>query len=216
VLLVLGLLAGNALSGGDDTVTVAGETTSSVPPALGPPAATTQAPVGPPTGGAKASATPSATASSTASLSASTSAPTASASASPSASSAQPTASAAPSASATKAPTASATPSSTPKPTPSPSGSSGTNSDPSSDSGVGKAPKPRSGSDISLGAGSTSIDLKTWQSRMVERGWDLTSDGVFGARTRHVVESFQAEKGLRVDGILGPETWNAAWTTRVT
>jgi len=73
-----------------------------------------------------------------------------------------------------------------------------------------------SGPHISLGPGATSPDLKTWQARMAQRGWDLAADGIFGPRTQSVMESFQAEKNLRVDGILGPETWNAAWTKRIT
>jgi len=51
---------------------------------------------------------------------------------------------------------------------------------------------------------------------MATRGWDLAADGLFGPRTLRVMKAFQAEKGLRVDGILGPETWNAAWTKRIT
>jgi len=51
---------------------------------------------------------------------------------------------------------------------------------------------------------------------MAERGWDLGADGVFGPRTLAVVQSFQAEKHLVVDGIVGPETWTAAWTERIT
>jgi len=60
------------------------------------------------------------------------------------------------------------------------------------------------------------VDVKAWQARMVERGWTLRADGIFGPRTEQVVRHFQAEKGLRVDGVLGTRTWKAAWTTPIT
>lgn len=34
-------------------------------------------------------------------------------------------------------------------------------------------------------------------------------DGIFGARTELAVRAFQKAKGLAVDGIVGPKTWNA-------
>jgi peptidoglycan hydrolase-like protein with peptidoglycan-binding domain len=34
-------------------------------------------------------------------------------------------------------------------------------------------------------------------------------DGIFGARTKHAVRSFQQSEGLAVDGIAGPATWRA-------
>ncbi|MGX1886386.1 peptidoglycan-binding domain-containing protein [Streptomyces sp. NPDC055287] len=37
----------------------------------------------------------------------------------------------------------------------------------------------------------------------------LTVDGIFGARTESWVVHFQDVNGLRVDGIVGPQTWAA-------
>ena len=61
--------------------------------------------------------------------------------------------------------------------------------------------------------------LWRWQQRMEDRGWSFPtygSDGIYGPETRDVVRRFQAEKGLAVDGLIGPETWAAAWTEPVT
>lgn len=61
--------------------------------------------------------------------------------------------------------------------------------------------------------------LWRWQQRMEDRGWAFPkfgSDGMYGDETRAVVLAFQREKGLTVDGLIGPETWAAAWTEPVT
>jgi hypothetical protein len=58
--------------------------------------------------------------------------------------------------------------------------------------------------------------LTTWQDRMEERGWVLTVDGLYGPETDGVATGFQQEKGLGVDGLVGAETWAAAWTEDVT
>lgn len=90
--------------------------------------------------------------------------------------------------------------------------------------GGGDAPAPapaRSGPPYPgyvLGYNPNKVDgnVRTWQARMRERGWSLTVDGIFGPGTLRVVKTFQAEKRLGVDGLIGPVTWNAAWTAPVT
>jgi len=59
----------------------------------------------------------------------------------------------------------------------------------------------------------------TWQAKMIERGWDLGpggADDLYGDRSEGACRMFQDEKGLVVDGIVGPETWAATWTAPVT
>jgi hypothetical protein len=59
-------------------------------------------------------------------------------------------------------------------------------------------------------------DLRQWQQRMAERGWSITADGLYGPGTADVARSFQAEKRLQADGLIGPVTWAAAWTAPTT
>lgn len=56
----------------------------------------------------------------------------------------------------------------------------------------------------------------TWQRRMQQRGWGITPDGHYGPQSRRVCLAFQQEKGLTVDGVVGPQTWYAAWNAPVT
>lgn len=63
-----------------------------------------------------------------------------------------------------------------------------------------------------LRRGSRGRAVRQWQARMAERGWTLSVDGIFGDGSARVCCEFQREKGLDVDGIVGPDTWKAAWT----
>lgn len=63
---------------------------------------------------------------------------------------------------------------------------------------------------------SDQANLDAWQTRMADRGWTITADGLYGPQTADVAASFQAEKGLGVDELIGPDTWGAAWTEAVT
>lgn len=56
----------------------------------------------------------------------------------------------------------------------------------------------------------------TWQQQMAKRGWYIQVDDQYGPQSESVCRQFQTEKGLDVDGIVGPVTWNAAWTAPVT
>lgn len=78
-----------------------------------------------------------------------------------------------------------------------------------------RAPAP-SAAFAGLARGVATVDVGTWQKQMVDRGWPLRVDGIFGPESAQATRAFQAQKGLPVDGIVGVDTWNAAWTMPVT
>lgn len=59
-------------------------------------------------------------------------------------------------------------------------------------------------------------DVHTWQNQMAKRNWPLTVDGVYGPESDHTCREFQRQKGMTVDGEVGPITWNASWMAPVT
>lgn len=76
---------------------------------------------------------------------------------------------------------------------------------------------PRDGGPRSISGYSSHRDaLKQWQDQMKKRGWTLAADGLYGSGTRTVAGKFQAQKGLPVDGLIGPKTWAAAWNSPIT
>lgn len=52
---------------------------------------------------------------------------------------------------------------------------------------------------------------KQWQQRMQERGWSIRTDGFYGQQSANICRQFQKEKGLTVDGMVGPQTWATAF-----
>lgn len=54
---------------------------------------------------------------------------------------------------------------------------------------------------------------RQWQARMQARGWSIEVDGLYGASSAKICRQFQQEKGLQVDGIVGPATWAATFRT---
>lgn len=61
-----------------------------------------------------------------------------------------------------------------------------------------------------------SVTVKAWQAQMRKRGWKISADGYFGPRSADILRQFQKEKKLKVDGKLGPKSFAAAWTAKVT
>jgi peptidoglycan hydrolase-like protein with peptidoglycan-binding domain len=51
--------------------------------------------------------------------------------------------------------------------------------------------------------------VKTLQYLLRARGHNVAVDGIFGAATNAAVRAFQQQKGLAVDGVVGPVTWSA-------
>lgn len=60
--------------------------------------------------------------------------------------------------------------------------------------------------------------IRIYQDQMRNgRGWKkMAVDGFFGTDTASITKQFQGEKGLGVDGKVGPQTWTAAWQAPIT
>ena len=51
-------------------------------------------------------------------------------------------------------------------------------------------------------------DVLLLQEKLVKKGYQINTDGVYDKTTENAVLSFQQASGLRADGIVGPDTWN--------
>ena len=58
--------------------------------------------------------------------------------------------------------------------------------------------------------------FKVWQAQMVRRGWKIAVTGKVDSATETAIKQFQQQKGIKVDGRVGPVTWAKAWTAPVT
>ena len=57
--------------------------------------------------------------------------------------------------------------------------------------------------------GSSGAAVKELQTLLNSQGYALDVDGVFGAKTRTAVKNYQKKNNLRLDGIVGEETWGS-------
>lgn len=62
-----------------------------------------------------------------------------------------------------------------------------------------------------LREGSKRIEVELLQWTLNEYGLQTTADGVFGPKTKQNVRKYQADKGLKVDGVVGTNTWAALY-----
>jgi peptidoglycan/xylan/chitin deacetylase (PgdA/CDA1 family) len=58
-----------------------------------------------------------------------------------------------------------------------------------------------------LKSGSTGTAVSKLQQALVNKGYSLAIDGIFGPATKNAVTSFQSSQGITMDGIVGPVTW---------
>ncbi|MEV4284736.1 N-acetylmuramoyl-L-alanine amidase [Nonomuraea bangladeshensis] len=54
-------------------------------------------------------------------------------------------------------------------------------------------------------------DVRTWQGRIRQRGFDLDADGAYGPASRAACLAFQRQQGIADDGVVGPLTWRLTW-----
>lgn len=57
--------------------------------------------------------------------------------------------------------------------------------------------------------GSTGDDVRNLQVALVALGYPIAADGTYGPRTQAAIRDYQADNGLAVDGIAGPQTRRA-------
>lgn len=62
---------------------------------------------------------------------------------------------------------------------------------------------------VTLKLGSQGEAVEAVQSQLIAHGADVALDGDFGPQTDAAVRGFQQAHGLAVDGIVGPQTWQA-------
>ncbi len=68
---------------------------------------------------------------------------------------------------------------------------------------------------VYLHRGAYGDGVHTLQGQLAGRGWALEADGEFGRPTDTVVRAFQRVQGLRVDGVVSEEVWDAVFTAPV-
>ena len=59
-----------------------------------------------------------------------------------------------------------------------------------------------------LKKGRTGAEVKYLQRKLTDAGYTLATDGDFGPATELAVKTFQKDKGVTADGIVGPITWD--------
>lgn len=73
-------------------------------------------------------------------------------------------------------------------------------------------PYPGSLIGIKNGVWPRGAEVEAIQLRLNRHGIPVEEDGIFGPKTEAAIIRFQRAKGLKVDGIVGPETWRALFS----
>ena len=60
-----------------------------------------------------------------------------------------------------------------------------------------------------VGFGSTGSAVSKLQTILNQHGYGLAVDGIFGKKTQAAVRDYQKRYNLKLDGIVGPETWGS-------
>lgn len=60
-----------------------------------------------------------------------------------------------------------------------------------------------------ISMGDRGQDVRNLQAKLQENGYTANPDGIFGNETEEAVRSLQTDQGIAVDGIAGPDTFNA-------
>lgn len=60
---------------------------------------------------------------------------------------------------------------------------------------------------LTLRFGNSGLVVRVLQRLLVSQGYRTRVDGNFGALTETAVKAFQSQRQLKVDGIVGPITW---------
>ena len=55
-------------------------------------------------------------------------------------------------------------------------------------------------------------DVRAWQHQLRARGYAIDADGAYGPMSAEACRTFQQAAGLSADGVVGPATWEAAFT----
>lgn len=61
-------------------------------------------------------------------------------------------------------------------------------------------------------ATSTLRNRKSREACALQLFFNLTVDGIYGSKTKAAVKAYQAEQGLKADGVCGPKTWSMLLT----
>ena len=58
--------------------------------------------------------------------------------------------------------------------------------------------------------------INALRARLKERGWSISATGRFDKKLEATIKKFQAQKGIRIDGLVGVKTWRLIWEAPIT